>query len=147
MRNEMIQPDCCRLLLLLFIPLVFGCESPAARPALAKKKSQHIVVVSDANFQEVVLKSEKPVMVDFWASWCHPCELISPTINEIADQYAGRAIVAKLDVDASPRTAQAYGVRSIPAILVFKDAEVVSEVVGVVEKSELTNRLDSALQP
>ncbi|MFP6694415.1 MAG: thioredoxin [Pirellulales bacterium] len=147
MCNEMSQPYCYRFLLLLFIPLVFGCESPAARPALAEKKSKHIVVVSDANFQEVVLKSEKPVMVDFWASWCPPCELISPTINEIADQYAGRAVVAKLDVDASPRTVQAYGVRSIPAVLVFKDAEVVSQVVGVVGKSELTDRLDSALQP
>jgi thioredoxin 1 len=131
---------------LLCTIIVAGCEFPVPPPTTPGKKSKHIVVVDDANFREVVLKSDKPVLVDFWATWCGPCELIAPTVNELADDYAGRAVIAKLDVDTAPKTAQKYGVRSIPALLVFKNGEVVSQVIGVVEKSELTNELDDALK-
>jgi len=103
------------------------------------------LVVTDNNFKEEVLNSDIPVLVDFWAVWCGPCRALAPIVHEIAEEYAGRVKVAKLDVDNNPQTATNFGIRSIPTILIFKDGAVVHQVIGLVKKSVLTDKLDSLL--
>jgi len=88
------------------------------------------VTATDANFDAEVLQSDQPVLVDFWATWCGPCRVIAPTIEEIANEYEGRAKVVKLDVDNNPQAATRYGIRSIPTVLLFKDGRVVDQIVG-----------------
>jgi thioredoxin 1 len=105
----------------------------------------HPVAVTDSEFQELVLKSETPVLVDFWADWCAPCKMIAPIVEELAEEYDGQIVFAKVDVDSSPLTAAEYGIRSIPTLLVFKDGSPVDQVVGAVPKAVLKQRLDSAL--
>ena len=105
----------------------------------------HPVAVTDSEFQELVLKSETPVLVDFWADWCAPCKMIAPIVEELAEEYDGQIIFAKVDVDSSPLTAAEYGIRSIPTLLVFKDGSPVDQVVGEVPKAVLKQRLDSVL--
>ena len=105
-----------------------------------------VVVVDDTNFDQVVLQSDRPVLVDVWASWCGPCKDIAPIVKELAGQYEGRVIVAKLDFDASPRTAQKYRIEALPTLIVFKNGQEVSRVVGAVSKSALTAKLDQALR-
>ena len=102
--------------------------------------------LTDANFQKEVLENSQPVLVDFWADWCGPCHMIAPTIEEIAADFEGRAKVGKLDVDANGKIAGQYGIRSIPAILLFKDGQVVDQVIGVAPKSELTNKLNDLIE-
>ena len=102
--------------------------------------------LTDANFQKEVLENSQPVLVDFWADWCGPCHMIAPAIEEIAADFEGRAKVGKLDVDANGKIAGQYGIRSIPAILLFKDGQVVDQVIGVAPKSELTNKLNDLIQ-
>lgn len=104
------------------------------------------VTLSDASFQEEVLNSKEPVLVDFWATWCGPCRMIAPLIEELAGEYAGRAKIAKMDVDSNQATPSAYGVRSIPTLLLFKDGRVVEQIVGAVGKNVLVAKLDSALE-
>ncbi|MDC9722911.1 MAG: thioredoxin [Urechidicola sp.] len=101
--------------------------------------------ITDATFDEVVLKSDKPVLVDFWAAWCGPCRMVGPVIEEIATDYDGKAVVGKVDVDANQEFAAKYGVRNIPTVLLFKNGEVVDKQVGVAPKSTYTQKIDAAL--
>ncbi|WP_405370515.1 thioredoxin [Nonlabens sp. Asnod2-A12] len=101
--------------------------------------------ITDANFEETVLKSEKPVLVDFWAAWCGPCRMVGPIIDEVSSEYADKAVVGKMDVDANQEFAAKYGVRNIPTVLVFQNGEVVGRQVGVAPKDAYTDALDSLL--
>jgi len=103
------------------------------------------LVITDATFEEVVLKSDKPVMVDFWAVWCGPCRMVGPIIDEISKEYEGKAVVGKLDVDTNQEFAAKYGVRNIPTVLVFKGGEVVAKQVGVASKKTYTDAIDTVL--
>jgi thioredoxin 1 len=101
------------------------------------------VEVNDTNFEEKVINSNVPVLVDFWAEWCGPCRMIAPIINELSEQYENEALMTKLDVDTSPETAAKYGIRNIPTILLFKDGKVVDKQVGAVPKSILIKKIDN----
>ena len=101
------------------------------------------VTGTDANFEDEVLNSTTPVLVDFWATWCGPCRTIAPTIEKLAADYDGRAKVVKLDVDNNPQTAMKYGIRSIPSLLFFKDGRPVDQMVGVVSERVLADKLDA----
>jgi thioredoxin 1 len=102
--------------------------------------------VNDINFEELVLKSDKPVLVDFWAEWCGPCRMISPALEEISNEYSGKAVVAKCDVDNSPAVVAKFGIRNIPTVLYFKDGKVADKQVGAVPKINFVNKLKSLLQ-
>ena len=101
--------------------------------------------MTDANFDEIVLKADKPVLVDFWAEWCGPCRVIGPMVNDIAEDYNDRVIVGKLDVDSNPAVSAKYGIRNIPTILFFKNGQVVDKQVGVVPKGNLVNKVEALL--
>lgn len=105
--------------------------------------SDKIVAVSDDNFEEEVLKSSAPVLVDYWAEWCGPCKMIAPVLDEIADEYEGKLKIAKLNIDDNPNTPPRYGIRGIPTLMLFKDGEVEATKVGAVSKSQLTAFIDS----
>jgi len=107
--------------------------------------SDKIVHVSDASFESDVIKSDKPVLLDFWAEWCGPCKMIAPMLDEIADEYQGKVTIAKLNVDDNPRTAQRFNVRSIPTLVLFKKGQVEGQKVGAPRKSDLAAFLDSKL--
>ena len=99
------------------------------------------VILNTGNFETEVLKSELPVLVDFWATWCGPCRMLAPTISKIAEEYEGRVKVCKLDVDEEPAIAQKYGISSIPTLMVFKNGSVVQSMVGVVPKAAIEGML------
>ena len=102
------------------------------------------IIVTDENFETEVLKAETPVLVDFYADWCGPCKIMAPVIEEVAEEFDGRAKVAKLDVDANPGTSGKYGVRSIPTLLIFDGGRVVGQAVGALPKAALTQALGEA---
>ncbi len=103
------------------------------------------IEITDSNFEEVVLKSDKPVLVDFWAEWCGPCRMVGPVVEELSKEYEGKAIIGKLDVDSNPKVATEFGIMSIPALLFFKDGKVVDKQVGAVPKHVLANKLNAQL--
>jgi len=103
------------------------------------------IEITDSNFEEVVLKSDKPVLVDFWAEWCGPCRMVGPVVEELAKEYDGKAVIGKLDVDNNPKVATEFGIMSIPALLFFKDGKVVDKQVGAVPKHILANKLNAQL--
>ena len=101
--------------------------------------------VNDSNFDEVVIKSDKPVLVDFWAEWCGPCRMITPIIEEIAKEYSEKALIVKCDVDSSPGVATRYGIRNIPTILFFKDGQIADKQVGAVAKNAFVTKLNALI--
>jgi len=100
---------------------------------------------TDTNFEDLVIKSDKPVIVDFWAVWCGPCRIVGPIVQEIGEEYSDKATVGKLDVDHNPESARKYGIRNIPTILYFKGGEVVDKQVGAVPKQVLIQKLEALL--
>ena len=107
--------------------------------------NESIIHVADSTFEEQVLKSDSPVMVDYWAEWCGPCKMIAPILDEIAEEYNGKLTVAKLNIDENQETPQKYAVRGIPTLMIFKDGEIAATKVGAVSKSQLSAFIDSAI--
>ena len=103
------------------------------------------ITITDANFDELVLKSDKPVLIDFWAEWCGPCRMVGPIVEEIAKDFEGKAVVGKVDVDSNPNISMNYGIRNIPTILFFKGGQIVDKQVGAVPKNILANKLNAQL--
>ncbi|MBR9859616.1 thioredoxin [bacterium] len=100
---------------------------------------------SDANFEEEVLKSDTPVLVDFWAEWCGPCRMIGPIVEELSSEYEGKVKIGKLNIDHNREVPNTYGIRSIPTLLVFKNGELVDKLVGAVPKSNITSKLEAQI--
>ena len=103
------------------------------------------IEITDANFEELVVNSDKPVMIDFWAVWCGPCRMIAPIVEEMATEYEGKAVIGKVDVDSNPNVAMKYGIRNIPTVLFVKNGEVVDKQVGAGPKQAFTAKLDALL--
>ncbi|MDG1253313.1 MAG: thioredoxin [Schleiferiaceae bacterium] len=101
--------------------------------------------ITESNFQDLVLKSDKPVLVDFWAAWCGPCRMVGPIVDELSNDFEGRAIVGKVDVDKEGEIAMQFGIRNIPTLLIFKNGEVVDKQVGVAAKNVLAGKLEAQL--
>ena len=104
--------------------------------------NEHVQTFTDGNFDDTVLKSGAPVLVDFWAEWCGPCKRIAPAIDALATEYAGKVTVGKMDIDSNPKVPQRYQVRSIPTVLVFKGGQVVESVIGLTQKDDLKKVID-----
>lgn len=102
--------------------------------------------LNDTNFEELVLKSDKPVLVDFWAEWCGPCRMVGPVVEELSKDYDGKALVGKVNVDNNPNISAQFGIRNIPTLLFFKNGQVVDKQVGAVPKSVLAGKLDNTLK-
>lgn len=103
------------------------------------------IVLTDDNFSLEVMESGQPVLVDFWATWCGPCRMIAPIVEELSEEYEGKAMIAKVDVDTAQKTAQEFGIRSIPTLLLFKGGKVVEQIIGAVPKQQIVDKLESAL--
>ena len=103
------------------------------------------VEITDANFDEIVGKSDKPVVLDFWAAWCGPCRMIAPIIDEMHTEYEGKALIGKVDVDNNPGIAGKFGIRNIPTVAFLKNGEIVDKSVGAVPKAQLASKLDAIL--
>jgi thioredoxin 1 len=104
------------------------------------------IEITDANFEEIVAKSTKPVLLDFWAEWCGPCRMVGPVVEELSKDYDGKAVVGKVNVDTNPNISMQFGIRNIPTILFFKDGKVVDKQVGAVPKAVLAGKLDAQLK-
>ena len=102
--------------------------------------------INEQNFQDTVLNADKPVVLDFWAAWCGPCRIIGPVIDELAKEYEGKAVIGKVDVDQNPEISMEYGIRSIPTLLFFKDGKLVDRTVGVMSKTQLTQKIEDLLK-
>jgi thioredoxin 1 len=107
--------------------------------------ADNIVQISDANFESEVLKSPVPVLIDFWAPWCGPCRAIAPIVDQLADEYAGKLKIVKMNVDDNPRTPANYGVRGIPNLILFKDGQVQQQIVGAVPKAHLVKAISTVV--
>ncbi|HBC58405.1 MAG TPA: thiol reductase thioredoxin [Gammaproteobacteria bacterium] len=107
--------------------------------------SDNIINITDSSFEQDVLHSETPVLVDYWAEWCGPCKMIGPILEQVADEYAGKITIAKLNIDENPNTPPKYGIRGIPTLMVFKKGEVEATKVGALSKSQLTDFIDSVV--
>jgi thioredoxin 1 len=103
------------------------------------------ITITDENFEAEVLSSDVPVLVDFWADWCGPCKMIAPSVEELANEFDGRAKICKLDVDSNQNVASKYGIRSIPSLLIFKNGQVVEQIVGAVPKNHIKSKLEENL--
>lgn len=103
------------------------------------------VELTDANFDEIALGSDKPVMIDFWAEWCGPCRMVAPVVEEISNEYGDKAVIAKVNVDENPNISMKFGIRNIPTIVFIKNGELVDKSVGAVPKNVLTEKLDNIL--
>jgi len=101
--------------------------------------------LTDANFDEIVMKSDKPVLVDFWAVWCGPCRMVGPIVEELSKDYEGKALVGKVDVDSNPNISMKFGIRNIPTLLIFKNGQIVDKQVGAVPKATLAGKLDAQI--
>jgi thioredoxin 1 len=108
-------------------------------------KSEFLVHLNDTNYEEQISKSDKPVLVDFWAPWCGPCKAIAPLIEDISETYKDRAVIAKINVDENQKAASAYGVRSIPTLILFKDGKIFDTIIGLVPKERLEELINKAL--
>jgi len=98
--------------------------------------------ISDADFNQEVIKAEVPVLVDFWAPWCGPCQMVAPMLEELAQEFSGKVKIAKMNVDKNPKTPPLYGIRAIPTLIIFKGGEVVEQITGVVPKDQLKTKLE-----
>lgn len=103
------------------------------------------IALTDDNFSDEVLTAELPVLVDFWATWCGPCRMIAPIVEELSSEYEGKAKVCKLDVDTAQKTAAEFGIRSIPTLLIFKEGKVADQLIGAVPKQQIAEKLDASL--
>lgn len=103
------------------------------------------LAINDSNFEEVVLKSDKPVVLDFWAEWCGPCRMVAPIIDQMAEEYKDKAVIGKVDVDSNPGISARFGIRNIPTVLFFKNGEVIDKQVGAVPKSNFVAKLEAIL--
>ena len=103
------------------------------------------IALTDDNFSDEVLSAELPVLVDFWATWCGPCRMIAPIVEELSSEYEGKAKVCKLDVDTAQKTAAEFGIRSIPTLLIFKEGKVADQLIGAVPKQQIAEKLDASL--
>jgi thioredoxin 1 len=106
-----------------------------------------MIEFTDANFDQEVIKSDIPVLVDFWAVWCGPCKMIAPLVEELAGEYQGKVKIGKLDVDNNPQVSMTYGIRSIPTLLIFRDGKIADQIIGAVPKQAIAQKLDAQLQP
>jgi thioredoxin 1 len=111
------------------------------------QEQQSYVTLTDRNFQQEVIESQKPVLVDFWAPWCGPCQAMGPVIKELAEEFQSRAVVAKVNVDDHQEIAARYGIQSIPTLMIFQNGEVVDQMVGTMSKTALAQKLESQRQP
>ncbi len=134
--TEPTFPRACSIsAIVALLALAAGCADVGGKQALHEANT-NIVKISSASFSQQVLASTKPVLVDFWAPWCGPCRRLAPTISELADQYQGRLVVGKVNIDDEPGLAEKYGVEGIPAVIIFKDGKVVQNLVGLRDKAE-----------
>jgi thioredoxin 1 len=122
-------------------------SSKTKKPFVEEKKTKTIMAleITTDNFDEIVAKSDKPVLVDFWAEWCGPCRMVGPVVEELSKDYEGKAVVGKLNVDEHGEIAERFGIRNIPTLLVFKGGEVVDKQVGVAPKNVLAGKLEGAM--
>jgi thioredoxin 1 len=107
--------------------------------------SEHVVHVTDASFEDDVLKAGKPILLDFWAEWCGPCKMIAPMLDEVAAEYQGKLTIAKINIDDNPKTPQRFNVRGIPTLILFKNGQVEGQKVGALRKADLAAFLDGKL--